>query len=340
MGGCPPAARWTPPSDLHDLVVAELEDARARQPLDPVGDVEPQMLELQAARADDALRIVGAGVDPLRGGARMGSGERLQQRDPIEVSGARQLFLEALFAPGIDRLRDLALFSDCRGRTRPTLMEHLGVGRACADLAIVGADAKPLRAPMRPDVLAEPNTAYFAAIPNPARRDPIKPAVEMQILHEQAFHSLVPVPLSDLLLQDTCAVLMQHFIGLDIDAPGAATGVHRALRLDGEHDVLLGEVPLGVEDPHARVGDRRHQVARLVFGLADIDDDFVAYLEHRPDRGNDRKVELDGVANDGEAGQHVRSGIAGYTDGDTSRRPTADRHASRAPRSALPRAPR
>src|SRR2546430_5614201 len=54
-----------------------------------------------------------------------------------------------------------------------------------------------------------------------------------------------------------------------------------------------------------RSGDGRDEIARIVIRFADVDDDFVAHREHRPDRGDDREVELDGVANQGEAGQHV-----------------------------------
>src|SRR5256714_14065805 len=54
---------------LHDFVIAKLEHARARQPLNPVRDVEAQMLRLEVRRADDTLGIVASLGNPCaRGG--------------------------------------------------------------------------------------------------------------------------------------------------------------------------------------------------------------------------------------------------------------------------------
>src|SRR5436309_2454523 len=82
-------------------VVAELEHAGAGEPLDAVGDVKPQVLELEAARADAPIRIVAPLGDPLRRDARVRAGKRLEQRDPVQVA-LRLLARRALAARRID----------------------------------------------------------------------------------------------------------------------------------------------------------------------------------------------------------------------------------------------
>ena len=189
------------------------------------------------------------------------------------------------------------------------------------------------------DVSAESDAAHLTPIPAPARRDPIEGTVEMQVLHEESFDSFIVIPLGDFLFEDVGATLMQYFVGLDVNAPRATARIHGALRLDGQHDVLLGEVPLGIEDTNARVVDGRDEIARLVFGLADVDDDFVADLQHRLDRRNDREVQLDRVPHQRESRQHVRCGTAGCTSGGRDRPRRADGHDCRARRSGLRPAP-
>src|SRR5204863_9707729 len=86
-------------------VVAELEHASAGEPLDAVGDVKPQVLELEVPRADAPIGIVAPLGDPLRRDARVRAGKRLEQRNPVQVP-LRLLARRALAAPGIDGLGD------------------------------------------------------------------------------------------------------------------------------------------------------------------------------------------------------------------------------------------
>src|SRR5438552_2830907 len=59
-------------------VVAELEHPGAGEPLDAVGDVEPQVLGLEVPRADAPIGIVPPLGDPLRRDARVRAGKRLE----------------------------------------------------------------------------------------------------------------------------------------------------------------------------------------------------------------------------------------------------------------------
>ena len=189
------------------------------------------------------------------------------------------------------------------------------------------------------DVSAQSDAAHLTPIPAPARRDAIQGAVEMQVPHEQSFDPFIFIPLGDFLFEDLGAALVQDFVGLDVDAPGATARIHGALCLDGQHDVLLGEVPFGIEDANARIPDGRHEIARFIFGLADVDDDFVADFQYRLDRRNDREVQLDRVPHQRESRQHVRCGTAGCTSGGRDRPRRADGHDCRARRSGLRPAP-
>src|SRR4029077_15764964 len=145
----------------------------------------------------------------------------------------------------------------------------------------------------------------------------------------------VPIPFGHLLLEDAGSRFVQYFIGLDIDAPRPATGIHRALRFERQRVVPFAHVPDAVDDADTRVVDPRNDLASGVVRFPDIHDDLIADLERRANRCHDREVEVDGVANEGESRKQVSSGTAGYTTGGTTRRPRANRHACRAPRSAL-----
>ena len=73
-------------------------------------------------------------ADPVRRGARVGAGECLEQWDPLEPRpGPLQLPFQLLLLPGVDRLRDLALFANRFRRPSPAVVKHLRVGRARAN---------------------------------------------------------------------------------------------------------------------------------------------------------------------------------------------------------------
>src|SRR6266550_1567682 len=202
-------------------VVAELEHPGAGEPLDAVGDVEPQVLELEVAWADAPIGIVAPLGDPLRRDARVRAGERLEQRNPVQVP-LRLLARRALAAPGIDGLGDLVLLADGAGGARPAVVEHLRAGAPRADLPVVFSDAEPLRALVGTDVALQADAAHLAPIPASTRRDEVEPGVEMPVVDEQPFDPLVPVPLRDSFLEDPRAGLVQHLVGLDVEAPRAA----------------------------------------------------------------------------------------------------------------------
>src|SRR2546427_6640742 len=153
--------------------------------LDPVRDVEAYVLRLEAPRPDDALGVLGARGDPRERGTRMLAAEGLEQWLPVEVA-LGLLARRPLFAPGVNGLGDLVLLADRARRPGPAVVEHDGVGEARADLPVAGADPEALRPLVRTHVRAQPEAAYFPAIPAPARREEVEPAVEMEVLHEQS----------------------------------------------------------------------------------------------------------------------------------------------------------
>src|SRR3989475_9048916 len=271
--------------------------------LDPVRDVEAYVLRLEAPRPDDALGVLGARGDPRERGTRMLAAEGLEQWLPVEVA-LGLLARRPLFAPGVNGLGALVLPRDRARGPGPAVVEHAGVGEAAAYLPVPRADPKALRPLVPTDVRAQPDAAHLAAVPASARREGVEAAVEMEILDEQAFHPLVPVPLGGSVLQESRPRLVQHLVGLDVDAPASATGGHRLSGLDREPLVLLREVPLAVQDADARVVQGRHELAGSVLGLPDVHYHFVTHLEHGADRRDDGEVERERVAHDRNAGQH------------------------------------
>src|SRR5262245_58004232 len=97
------------PSD--SLVAPELEPPPPRQPFDPVRQVTPQVFRPEMARTDAPVGIDHPLPHPRVGRTRVRAGERLQERQPLEVAPLL-LARRALAAPRIDRLRDLELFAD------------------------------------------------------------------------------------------------------------------------------------------------------------------------------------------------------------------------------------
>src|SRR5712671_968357 len=156
------------------------------------------------------------------------------------------------------------------------------------------------------DVMREPDAADLATIPASIRGHAVEAAVEVQIIDQQSLNTRITIPLGHLLLQEAGAVFMKHFVGLEIDPPGAMTRVHRPLGFLGQHGVAALQVPFALDDVHARVADPGHDLARLVIRFADVYDDFVAHAEDREDRRDDRKIQLHGIANERECGQHVQ----------------------------------
>src|SRR5216117_1485968 len=321
-------------------VVPVFEGARAGQPLDPVGQVEPEMFKLETPRAHGGPCPRRSRRDPWLRDARVRVPEPPQQRRPVQsllVGRARRDLLTVLEE---DLLRRDELLAHGLRRARPPVVEHARPRRPRPYATLLGTDPKSLRVLVGADLPPEPHHAHLATVPVAVRRDGGKVTVEMQIVDEQPLDPAISLPFAQSLAQGRHAGLVQYLVRLDVDSPGATAGSHRAVRLVRERPAAVGEIPDAVDDADPGVAQPGHDVARLVVRLSDVDDDFVAQLENRPNRRNDRVVERDRVPDDGEPGDHVRCGTACRAAGDTARpRRTASRGFP-APRSGPRRAPR
>src|SRR5207247_2684787 len=114
-------------------VVPVLEYPGARQALDPIGDIQAQVLEPEGGRAHSTRMRVAPGRDPFPGDARMGAAERPQQRRPVEAVAPRGARFEPIHRLGEDLLRRGELALQPLRRPRPAVVEHAGAGGARAD---------------------------------------------------------------------------------------------------------------------------------------------------------------------------------------------------------------
>src|SRR6266446_6696582 len=64
--------------DLHDLVVPKLERPHARQPFDPIRDIQSNVRRLEARRLECRWRLFRVRGDPVPRGSRMAAGETPQ----------------------------------------------------------------------------------------------------------------------------------------------------------------------------------------------------------------------------------------------------------------------
>src|SRR5712691_3124927 len=218
-------------------------------------------------------------------------------------------------------------------------MEHARPCHPRAQTPLFAAEPKSLGVLIRADTLVQPDGADLPSVPMPVRRDRIEVAIEMVVVDEQALDAGLTIPLPYLLAQGGRARLVQHFVRLDVDPPRAAAGGHRAVRLVSQRPAAAREIPDTVDDADSGVAQPRDHVARGVVRLSDVDHDFVAQLENRPNGRNDRVVERDRVPDDGESGDHVRCGIACHAAGDTARPRRTGSRGFPAPRSGPRRAP-
>ena len=157
--------------------------------------------------------------------------------------------------------------------------------------ALVGADVEPG---------VEPHRAHLAPVPAPVGRDRLEASVEVEIANQQSLHSRVRVVGPHRRRQLRGAVLVQHLVGLDVDAPRMSAGPHGPERLGAENRVAPAHVPFGLEDPDLRIGDRADQVEGLVLAAPDVHHHFVAHRQDGADAGFHGEVQLDGIPDDGE----------------------------------------
>src|SRR5207249_3802701 len=95
------------------------------------------------------------------------------------------------------------------------------------------------------------------------------------VVDEQPLDARVPITRPNALAQSRGPRLVQHLVGLDVNAPRAPAGRHRAVRLVGERSAAAGKVPLGVDDPHAGVIQPSYHLARVVVRRSYFQDDLV-----------------------------------------------------------------
>src|SRR3989442_11259240 len=203
-------------------VVAVLEDPGAAEALDPIGEVQPQVLAPEMARAHTGARVVPLG-DPGARRPRVLTPEAAQQRSPIEPA-LRLARRDPVGRLGEDAARRRELPPQRVGRAGPPVVEHPRTGRPRPHAPLLRAHAEPLRVLVGADVLAQAHAPHLAPVPVAVGRERVEVAVEMEIIDQQAFHPRVPVPLADPLLQDLRAPLVADLVGPDGESPGAAAG--------------------------------------------------------------------------------------------------------------------
>src|SRR3989442_11835233 len=104
-------------------VIAVLEDAGAREALDPIGEVQPQVLAPEMARAHPGARVVAPLGDPVARGPRVLARETAQQRSPIEPA-LRLARRDAVRRLGEDAARKGELLPQRVGQAGPSVVGH------------------------------------------------------------------------------------------------------------------------------------------------------------------------------------------------------------------------
>ena len=145
----------------------------------------------------------------------------------------------------------------------------------------------------------------FAPVPGRAHGQPLRRAVEVQVVEHQRLDRRIGVVAVDRRADGRQLGLVQHLVALEVEGPVAGAGVlgdHLLLRVD---EALLGHalVPAGRDDADLRLLGRQRVDARLglVLAGAQRDDELVDQRQDRADRGLEREAELHAVAQEGEA---------------------------------------
>src|SRR5262249_39465608 len=99
----------------------------------------------------------------------------------------------------------------------------------------------------------------------------------------------------------------EHFVGLDIESPTAATCRHRAVRLARERCPTARFIPHRIEDANSRIVHLLDELAGAVGRSPYIDDDLGADRQNRTDGGDDRVVERDGIPDNREPGERTHT---------------------------------
>src|SRR6266851_5564177 len=200
----PPPARRADPQTGRGApsyfdVVPILEQARAGQPLDPVGQIESEVRRLEASRPHGPLRPPRPPRrDPRLRYARVRAPERTEQGRPIERLQLGVRF--QLVRPFVEYfLRRDELLAHGLRRSRPAIVKHRRARHACPHASIAGADTKPLSVLVGPDLLAEPHHPHLAAIPVAVRSKGVEVTIEMEVIHEQPLDPAIPFPLAQCL---------------------------------------------------------------------------------------------------------------------------------------------
>jgi len=101
-------------------------------------------------------------------------------------------------------------------------------------------------------------------------------------------------------------ILVQHFVGLQVDTPATAAVCQGHVGLLRKDASALPQrlVPHRIHDADLGVGDAAHQLACSVLGVTHGHYKFVDQWQHRPDGFNDGIVVHDGIANERKARDH------------------------------------
>src|SRR5690349_4171223 len=196
----PPPARRADPQTGRGApsyfdVVPILEQAGAGEPLDPVGQIESEMRQLEAARPHGAPPGPRRPPrrDPRLDYAWVRARKRTEQGRPIErlQLGVRLQLLR----PFVEYfLRRDELLPHGLRRACPAIVKHRRACHARPHASLARADTKALSVLKGADLLAEPHHARLAAIPVPVGGKCVEVTVEMQVIHEQSFDPAIPIP--------------------------------------------------------------------------------------------------------------------------------------------------
>src|SRR5690606_5786408 len=189
------------------------------------------MLSCEAGRLDHLL-VYSPCVDPIT--------HRLGVL-PLEWSNPRKprqqrTGLIHLAAPVIDLVVGGTLGCECPGRSRPTVVMHAHAGGSGTDATVPSTHPEALRVAERVNLErgVESHRADLTPIPPTVDGNGVEAPVEVDIFDGKALDALVTIDIGDRCAQPRRATVLEHLIGLNVDAPREAARGHRARSLVGE----------------------------------------------------------------------------------------------------------
>ncbi len=172
-----------------------------------------------------------------------------------------------------------------------------GPGFAPGDAKALGvAEASKLR-----HVADDPDVP---GLPLPAALDREVGPVEVEVIEDQPFDfGRVRVSLGEP-SDSRKVVFVDHFVGLKVKYPLTLRVADSLVGFHGQNTAAFAErlVPAAFVNVHLRVVDRARHRQRIVFAFADEEDILVDDRQDRADSFDQRVIELDGVPDEGYAG--------------------------------------